>query len=235
MFCVLCHLGAWFRTFHLHTESPLFPTTNRDPLFPAEAPWASSLAVLPALSSAYSPCALSAAQRWRCPCVCSLDIGGNLFHEGGSSTSCLYCRGLSVSSWEAVVRAWAVPAVFRYYFICKYLVPFWFPERRSGWVLEDSALLGGPFPHPTAALSCLPGSKCFRNQPGAAKIADVSAECAVISPSTDADQALCTGLGSTTECPPAFAMPDWVGFSPAEQPWLRAAGARLSRFYWWWR
>lgn len=53
---------------------------------------------------------------------------------------------------------------------------------------------------------------------GAAKIADVSAEWTVISDSTDADQALCTGLSSTTECPPAFAMPDWAVLSPAEQP-----------------
>lgn len=68
--------------------------------------------------------------------------------------------------------------------------------------------MGGPFSHPTAALSSLPASKSFRNQRGAAKIADVSAECAVISHSTDADQALCTGLSSTAECPPAFAMPD---------------------------
>lgn len=172
---------------------------------------------------------------WRYPCVYWLEIWGNLFHEDGSSNSCLYCRDLSVGSQEAVERAASVLTVFRYYFLCKFLVPFWFPERRSGWVLEDSALLGGPFSHHTTALSCLPGSKPFRIQMGAAKITDVSAECAVISHSTDADQALFTGLSSTTECPPAFAVPDWVVFSPREQPWLRAVGVRLGIFHWWWR
>lgn len=214
MFCVLCHLGAWFHIFHLHTGFQLFPTTKRDPLLLAAAPWASSRAVLPALSSScwcqsLQPCALrpqllSAALMWRYPCMCWLEIWGNLFCEGESSNICLYCRDLSLSSQEAVVRSWFVLAGFRHYFLCKFLVPFWLLERGSGWVLDNSAPLGEPFSHPIAALSFLPGSKSFRNQMGAAKIADVSAECAVISHSTDADQALCIALSSTTECPLAF-------------------------------
>lgn len=81
----------------------------------------------------------------RYPCVYWLEIWGNLFHEGGSSNSSLYCKDLSVGK-EAVVRAWSVPAIFRYYLLCKFLVLFWFPERRSGWLLED--LLVPPLPCP---------------------------------------------------------------------------------------
>lgn len=123
------------------------------------------LSVVPTGGS-HSPCALgpqllNAAQMWRYPCVYWLEIWGNLFHEDGSSNSCLDCRDLSRGSQEAVVKAGSVLTVFRYYFLCKFLVPFWFPERRSGWVLEDSALLGGPFSHHTIALSCVPGSRTF--------------------------------------------------------------------------
>lgn len=55
----------------------------------------------------HSPCALgpwllSAAQMGRYPCMCWLEVWGNLFHEGESSNSCLYCRDLSVGSQEAL-------------------------------------------------------------------------------------------------------------------------------------
>lgn len=129
------------------------------------------LSPVPAGDSSHSPSALGpqlldAAQMWRYPCVYWLEIWGNLFHEDGSSNSCLYCRDLSVGSQEAVERARSVLTVFRYYFLCKFLVPFWFPERRSGWVLEDSALLGGPFSHPHYCPVLFARLQAFQNSDG---------------------------------------------------------------------